>query len=182
MVHIQLQGVLRSLEFFSASFGLLLLQFLYLSSMCMYSCIRLNFHFPLTCIQFISIVNSLFLRLWIHCRKALQEQNQADSFVYRLYVIVIVIYAGFQFFLSMLMRIPACHRMTNQCDRWPLIRFLKWMRQVLFIFDFRAFLLPTSLLSNSWQFALSAWFAFLFLQERYYVGRGMYERTSDFFK
>lgn len=79
--------------------------------------------------------------------KALQEQNQADSFVYRLYVIVIVIYAGFQFFLSMLMRIPACRHLTNQCDRWPLIRFLKWMRQ-----------------------------------ERYYVGRGMYERTSDFFK
>ncbi|KAI3414751.1 uncharacterized protein J3R85_015925 [Psidium guajava] len=79
--------------------------------------------------------------------KALQEQNPTDSFVYRLYVIVIVIYAGFQLFLSMLMRIPACHRLTNQCDHWPLIRFLKWLRQ-----------------------------------ERYYVGRGMYERTSDFFK
>ncbi|KAK4764816.1 hypothetical protein SAY86_025906 [Trapa natans] len=61
--------------------------------------------------------------------KALQEQNQSDSAVYRLYVIVIVIYASVQFFLSFLMRIPFCHHLTNQCDRWPAIRFLKWMRQ-----------------------------------------------------
>ncbi|KAK4753686.1 hypothetical protein SAY87_001790 [Trapa incisa] len=61
--------------------------------------------------------------------KALQEQNQSDSAVYRLYVIVIVIYASVQFFLSFLMRIAFCHHLTNQCDRWPAIRFLKWMRQ-----------------------------------------------------
>ncbi|KAB1227940.1 Callose synthase 9 [Morella rubra] len=81
--------------------------------------------------------------------KALQEENKpnADSVTFRVYVIVIGIYAGFQFFISFLMRIPACHRLTNQCDRWPLIRFVKWMRQ-----------------------------------ERHYVGRGMYERTTDFIK
>ncbi|CAJ2661884.1 unnamed protein product [Trifolium pratense] len=27
------------------------------------------------------------------------------------------------------MRIPACHLITNQCDHWPLIRFVKWPRQ-----------------------------------------------------
>ncbi|BBH04333.1 glucan synthase-like 10 [Prunus dulcis] len=62
-------------------------------------------------------------------------------------VIVIGVYAGIQFFISVFMRIPACHSLTNQCDRWPLIRFVKWMRQ-----------------------------------ERHYVGRGMYERTTDFIK
>ncbi|KAM3740911.1 hypothetical protein ACB098_08G135300 [Castanea mollissima] len=81
--------------------------------------------------------------------KALQEESKpnADSVLFRLYYIVIGIYAGIQFFISFLMRIPAFHLLTNQCDRWPLIRFVKWMRQ-----------------------------------ERYYVGRGMYERTTDFIK
>lgn len=81
--------------------------------------------------------------------KALQEESKpnADSVIFRLYVIIIGIYAGVQLFISFLMRIPACHRLTDQCDRWPLIRFVKWMRQ-----------------------------------ERYYVGRGMYESTADFIK
>ncbi|GMH24309.1 hypothetical protein Nepgr_026152 [Nepenthes gracilis] len=72
---------------------------------------------------------------------------QGDEAIYKVYIFVIGIYAGVRFFISLLMRIPACHLLTNQCDRWSLIRFLKWMRQ-----------------------------------ERYYVGRGMYERTVDFIK
>ncbi|KAJ7957439.1 Callose synthase-like protein [Quillaja saponaria] len=80
--------------------------------------------------------------------KALQEESKTSgSVVFRLYVILIGIYAGVQFFLSFLMRIPACHSITNQCDRWPFIRFVKWMRQ-----------------------------------ERYYVGRGLYERSTDFIR
>ncbi|QCE05705.1 callose synthase [Vigna unguiculata] len=81
--------------------------------------------------------------------KALQEESKANgnTVIFRLYVIIIGIYAGVQVFISFLMRIPACHRLTNQCDRWPLIRFVKWLRQ-----------------------------------ERHYVGRGMYERSSDFIK
>lgn len=81
--------------------------------------------------------------------KGMQESGKPNGslIVFRLYVIVIAIYAGVQFFLSFLMRIPACHRLVDQCDRWPLIRFIKWMRQ-----------------------------------ERHYVGRGMYERSTDFIK
>ncbi|KAK3042260.1 hypothetical protein RJ639_001855 [Escallonia herrerae] len=81
--------------------------------------------------------------------KALDEENKANgsSVVYRIYVIVLGIYAGVQFFLSLLMRLPACHSLTNQCDSWPLVRFIKWMNQ-----------------------------------EHYYVGRGLYERTSDYIK
>ncbi|KAK7310312.1 hypothetical protein RJT34_07750 [Clitoria ternatea] len=103
-------------------------------------------------------VSRIFLRfLWFSLAsvfitflyvKALQEESRnAKSFVFKLYVIVIGVYAGVQFFISFLMRIPACHRLTNQCDRSPVIRFFKWMRQ-----------------------------------ERHYVGRGMYERSSDFIK
>lgn len=68
------------------------------------------------------------------CRKALQEESKrnSNSVIFRLYVIVIGIYAGVQFLISFLMRIPACHRLTNECDRWPFIRFVKWMRQVVF--------------------------------------------------
>ncbi|XP_058774455.1 callose synthase 9-like [Vicia villosa] len=81
--------------------------------------------------------------------KALQEESKGDSnsVIFKLYVLVIGIYAGVQFFISFLMRIPACHLLTNRCDSWPLIRFVKWLRQ-----------------------------------ERYYVGRGMYERSLDFIK
>ncbi|KAG2272664.1 hypothetical protein Bca52824_067219 [Brassica carinata] len=81
--------------------------------------------------------------------KALQEDSNpnSNSVMFKLYVIVIAIYGGIQFFFSILMRIPTCHNIANKCDRWPVIRFFKWMRQ-----------------------------------ERHYVGRGMYERTSDFIK
>lgn len=72
------------------------------------------------------------------CRKALEEDSsRSDSVMFKLYVIVIAIYGGIQFFLSILMRIPTCHNIANKCDRWPVIRFFKWMRQVLyFIFLF----------------------------------------------
>lgn len=75
----------------------------------------------------------LHFQLFVHdCRKALQEESKSNgnSVVFRLYVIVIGIYAGVQFFISFLMRIPACHRLTNQCGRWPLVHFVKWLRQV----------------------------------------------------
>ncbi|CDY34913.1 BnaA01g32440D [Brassica napus] len=82
--------------------------------------------------------------------RALQEDSKpnSDSVVFTLYVIVIAIYGGVQFFFGVLMRIPACHNIANKCDGWTVVRFFKWM----------------------WR------------QERHYVGRGMYEKTSDFIK
>ncbi|CAG7878192.1 hypothetical protein BRARA_E03232 [Brassica rapa] len=81
--------------------------------------------------------------------KAFQEDSNpnSNSVMFKFYVILIAIYGGVQFFLSILMRFPTCHNIANKCDRWPVIRFFKWMRQ-----------------------------------ERHYVGRGMYEKTSDFIK
>ncbi|KAK8506312.1 hypothetical protein V6N13_016471 [Hibiscus sabdariffa] len=104
-------------------------------------------------------VSRIFLRfLWFSSAsvvvsflyvRALQEESDpnSNSVIFRLYLIVIGIFGGINFFISFLMRIPACHRLTDMCDHWSLIRFIKWMRQ-----------------------------------ERYYVGRGMYERTTDFIK
>ncbi|KAK9273813.1 hypothetical protein L1049_018624 [Liquidambar formosana] len=87
-------------------------------------------------------VSRIFLRfLWFSVAsvfisflyvKALQEQSKTNSssVIFRMYVIVLGIYAGVQSFLGFLMRIPACHRLTNQCDQWPLVRFVKWMHQI----------------------------------------------------
>ncbi|XP_021771976.1 callose synthase 9-like [Chenopodium quinoa] len=100
-----------------------------------------------------SAVSRVFLRfLWFACASAVitflyVKSLQGEATIYRIYVILIGIYAGFQLFISFLMRIPACHRLADQGDRFAVISFLKWMRQ-----------------------------------ERHYVGRGMYERTSDFAK
>ncbi|XP_055818991.1 callose synthase 9 [Solanum dulcamara] len=81
--------------------------------------------------------------------KALEDNSNqnSNSTVFRIYVVVLAIYAGVQFFVSFLLRIPACHSLTNRCDNWSVVRFIKWMHQ-----------------------------------EHYYVGRGMYEKTTDFIK
>ncbi|XP_027148631.1 callose synthase 9 [Coffea eugenioides] len=81
--------------------------------------------------------------------KALQEENKpnSESILFKIYVVVLAIYAGLHVSLSIVMRIPACHHLGSLFDNWPLVRFIKWMHQ-----------------------------------EHYYVGRGMYERTSDFLK
>ncbi|KAG6419846.1 hypothetical protein SASPL_116358 [Salvia splendens] len=81
--------------------------------------------------------------------KALEDKSNNDntSVVYKLYVIVLLIFAGAKFFLSVLLHIPACHRVSDRCNSWPLVGWMKWMHQ-----------------------------------EHYYVGRGMYERASDFLK
>ncbi|KAL3620450.1 Callose synthase 9 [Castilleja foliolosa] len=104
-------------------------------------------------------VARIFLRFLVHSMasvficflyvRSLQQEIRPNStsVIYKLYVIVLSIYAGAKFLLSFLLHIPACHRMSNQCDSWQLVRFMKWMHQ-----------------------------------EHYYVGRGMYERASDFMK
>lgn len=76
-----------------------------------------------------------------------ESRSNSSSVFFRMYVIVVAIFSGVQFFLSVLMRIPACHRLSNQYDSWPVARFVKWMHQ-----------------------------------ERFYVGRGLYERTTDYIK
>ncbi|KAK6802370.1 hypothetical protein RDI58_000150 [Solanum bulbocastanum] len=81
--------------------------------------------------------------------KALEDSSNqnSNSTLFRIYVVVLAIYAGVQFFVSFLLRIPACHSLTSRCDNWSVVRFIKWMHQ-----------------------------------EHYYVGRGMYEKTTDFIK
>ncbi|KAG0459215.1 hypothetical protein HPP92_022343, partial [Vanilla planifolia] len=77
--------------------------------------------------------------------KALQDGS--DSFFFKIYALVIVVYAVFRLFLSSLTHIPSFHQLMEPCNRWSLIRLLKWMHQ-----------------------------------EHHFVGRGMYERTTDYLK
>lgn len=59
--------------------------------------------------------------------KAMQEGT--DSTIFKIYVFVIGVYAAIQLFISVLMRIPLCRLMTEPCDRWSLVRHVKWMHQ-----------------------------------------------------
>ena len=84
------------------------------------------------------------------------------------------------------MRIPACHRLTNRYDNWPLVRFVKWMYQVCFLLCFLLVLcyysLTEMLYIDLMVYRFLVAFPCSYLQERYYVGRGMYERATDFIK
>lgn len=86
---------------------------------------------------------SVLFICWFGCacsnlRKALQEESKlnGNSVVLRIYVFVLGIYAGVHIFFSSLMRIPACHQLTNRCDHWFLVRFVKWMHQVCVLLCF----------------------------------------------
>ncbi|XP_049936815.1 callose synthase 9-like isoform X2 [Nymphaea colorata] len=58
-------------------------------------------------------------------------QNPKSVF-YKTYIFVLIAYASVQLAFSLLMRIPACHRLTNRCDQWLVRRFIKWMHQLFF--------------------------------------------------
>ncbi|OIW12800.1 hypothetical protein TanjilG_24733 [Lupinus angustifolius] len=121
-------------------------------------------------------VSRIFLRfLWFSIAsvvitflyvKAFQEESEgnANSILFRLYVIVIGVYAGIQFFISFLMRIPACHRLTNQCDHWPVLRFVKWLRQERHYVGLGMYERSTDFIKYLlfWLFVLSAKFSFAY--------------------
>ncbi|KAJ3689691.1 hypothetical protein LUZ61_018855 [Rhynchospora tenuis] len=56
-------------------------------------------------------------------------QNGSDSAVFKIYVFIVGAYAGAKIFLNFLTRVPLCHRMTQPCYHWSVIRLIKWMHQ-----------------------------------------------------
>ncbi|KAJ9549228.1 hypothetical protein OSB04_021771 [Centaurea solstitialis] len=64
--------------------------------------------------------------------KGLQDEtsSNSESIVFKIYIIVLGIYAGIHFFWSSLSRLPSCHRLFNRCDDWSVVRLIKWMHQV----------------------------------------------------
>ncbi|KAH1246117.1 Callose synthase 10 [Glycine max] len=79
--------------------------------------------------------------------KVLQERNSNssdNSFYFRIYLLVLGVYAAIRLFLALLLKFPACHALSEMSDQF-FFQFFKWI-----------------------------------YQERYYVGRGLYERMSDY--
>ncbi|KAK9278786.1 hypothetical protein L1049_028364 [Liquidambar formosana] len=78
--------------------------------------------------------------------KVLQERNDrsSNSFYFRIYILVLGVYAGVRLVFALLLKFPACHKLSEMSDQ-SFFQFFKWI-----------------------------------YQERYFVGRGLFEKTSDF--
>ncbi|KAL5750690.1 hypothetical protein ACOSP7_025293 [Xanthoceras sorbifolium] len=78
--------------------------------------------------------------------KVLQERNQqnSNSFYFRIYILVLGIYAGVRLIFALALKFPACHTLSEMSDQ-SFFQFFKWI-----------------------------------YQERYYVGRGLVEKFSDY--
>ncbi|XP_048443980.1 callose synthase 10 isoform X3 [Pyrus x bretschneideri] len=78
--------------------------------------------------------------------KVLQERNDrnSDSFYFRIYVLVLGVYAALRIGLALLLKFPGCHKISEMSDQ-SFFQFFKWI-----------------------------------YQERYFVGRGLYEKMSDY--
>ncbi|XP_024025005.1 callose synthase 10 isoform X1 [Morus notabilis] len=79
--------------------------------------------------------------------KVLEERNgrnSDNSFYFRIYILVLGIYAALRLGLDLLLKFPACHVLSEMSDQ-SFFQFFKWI-----------------------------------YQERYYVGRGLYESLSDY--
>ncbi|GFS39842.1 glucan synthase-like 8 [Actinidia rufa] len=76
--------------------------------------------------------------------KVMQERSRSESTYFRIYILVLGVYAGLRVVFAMLLKFPACHALSEISDQ-SFFQFFKWI-----------------------------------YQERYFVGRGLYERTSDY--
>lgn len=78
--------------------------------------------------------------------KVLEEMNKnnSDSTYFRIYILVVGVYAALRLVLGLLLKLPACHSLSQMSDQ-PFFQFFKWI-----------------------------------YQERYYVGRGLYESLGDY--
>ncbi|KAE9608552.1 hypothetical protein Lal_00020821 [Lupinus albus] len=79
--------------------------------------------------------------------KVLQERNSHNpdnSFYFRIYILVLGVYAAIRLFFAFLLKFPACHALSDMSDQ-SFFQFFKWI-----------------------------------YQERYFVGRGLYEKMSDY--
>ncbi|XP_024168978.1 callose synthase 10 [Rosa chinensis] len=80
--------------------------------------------------------------------KVLQERNDKsnDSFYFRIYILVLGVYAALRLVLALLLKFPACHKLSEMSDQ-SFFQFFKWI-----------------------------------YEERYFVGRGLYEGMSDYLR
>ncbi|XP_024969515.1 callose synthase 10 isoform X4 [Cynara cardunculus var. scolymus] len=80
--------------------------------------------------------------------KVLQERNDntSNSVYFRIYLLVVGVYAGVRIVFALLLKLPFCHSLSEKSDQ-PFFQFFKWI-----------------------------------YEERYFVGRGLYERPMDYIR
>lgn len=79
--------------------------------------------------------------------KLLDERNtNKDPFYFRLYILVLGVYAGIRIVFALLTKLPACHTLSEMSNQ-SFFQFFKWI-----------------------------------YQERYFVGRGLVEKTTDYLR
>ncbi|XP_075514445.1 callose synthase 10-like isoform X2 [Primulina tabacum] len=81
----------------------------------------------------------MYLKLWEE-----RNRNTSDSLYFRIYVLVLGVYAGLRILFALLLKLPSCHRLSEMSDQ-SFFQFFKWI-----------------------------------YQERYFVGRGLVEKTTDY--
>lgn len=114
----------------------------------------------------------LYCMLW-YFRKVLQERNEgANSLYFRIYVLVLGVYAGLRLVLALFMKIPACHTFSEMTDQ-SFFQFFKWIYQAWVLNNVE---LVLRLFQSLW---LIHW---LNMQERYFVGRGLVEKSTDYIR
>ena len=130
-------------------------------------------------LEYISTI-LVFTIIMLNCRKVLQERNSNssdNSFYFRIYLLVLGVYAAIRLFLALLLKFPACHALSEMSDQF-FFQFFKWIYQVSYFYY-----VIVSLLFQLISLLEMTWYLCLFnnlIQERYYVGRGLYERMSDY--
>ncbi|CAD5193134.1 callose synthase 10-like [Musa acuminata AAA Group] len=102
-------------------------------------------------------ISRLIIRfIWFGCSstiltylylKVLDERNNrnSDSTYFRIYTLILGVYVVIRLTFAALVKIPACHTLSDMSDRWPFFQFFKWI-----------------------------------YEERYFVGRGLFEKTSSY--
>ncbi|CAL9766223.1 unnamed protein product [Musa acuminata subsp. burmannicoides] len=102
-------------------------------------------------------ISRLIIRfIWFGCSstiltylylKVLDERNNrnSDSTYFRIYTLILGVYVVIRVTFAALVKIPACHTLSDMSDRWPFFQFFKWI-----------------------------------YEERYFVGRGLFEKTSSY--
>lgn len=58
-----------------------------------------------------------------------RNKSTSDSLYFRIYILVLGVYAGVRLLFALLLKIPACHRLSEMSEH-PFFQFFKWIYEV----------------------------------------------------
>lgn len=77
-------------------------------------------------------------RYWLdysycHFRKVMDERNRtgSDSYYFRIYLLVLGVYAGVRVVFAIMLKLPCCHALSAMSDQ-SFFQFFKWIYQVVY--------------------------------------------------